>query len=712
MDRYYYRKPLDIIKSGLAGINTAAKKILAGRKRHGKSSAEEMVTKPSDVSIRIKFITIVVISILISMGISTYFSGKTVASKIEEAERTRLFNALDSTIYQIKDYQKKAVDNASILSNSAELRQYCVDGNNVSASQFLVRLSGEIGLDFAMVADKDKRLLSRTDQPLKSGDDLSEDYMIRSGFAGFKNIKMYPSEKGLVIQSVSPIQSGVAAKGVVTVGAIMTQYNIGGCFLENIKDTYGVEAILYSKEYIITTFNDEKTVGNEKLNTELRIDSNIRKTLDMKKENLIEKKSIGGRFYNVAYKPIKNNKAEIVGILAVATPQDGVAAAKKSVQFHILLVGLTGILLAVIFTAIASRRILAPINRLVKDTNVIAEGNLRYRSVVAGRDEVGQLAVEFNRMADSLRGLICQVLQTVDTTNSSSENLVQFVKDVREISEEMEVVSERIRNGAQEQFGCLELTKDEMDNVYLAAEEIFNRTAEIVKHTDAARLAFEKETGELKHLSNNMNITKETIISTVTRIEDFKLNLQQIKKAVEIITAIASQTRLLALNAAIEAARAGESGKGFGVVAEEVRKLSDESSKSIVVIKDIMKALFAEMDDTVGAVRESTGRFEQCIAIANSAEYSFGEIVNSFGEIKEMIADIAGKADLQASNIDRVTNIIIGVSRIAQSSQEQSELMHEGALKQSKYLGGFIEEFGGLTSNIGAIYAAVEKFDV
>ena len=81
------------------------------------------------------------------------------------------------------------------------------------------------------------KLLTRTDKPLQSGEDLSQDYMMKSGFAGFKNINKYPSEAGIVIQSVSPIKSSTAATGVQTIGAIVTQYNIDRRFTEHIKNT-------------------------------------------------------------------------------------------------------------------------------------------------------------------------------------------------------------------------------------------------------------------------------------------------------------------------------------------------------------------------------------------------------------------------------------------------------------------------------------------
>ncbi|HWR60555.1 MAG TPA: methyl-accepting chemotaxis protein [Clostridia bacterium] len=666
----------------------------------------------SDISIRDKIIATVVIAVLIPMAVSTYISGSMVAGRIEESEKERLFDTLDSSISYIEDYRKKARDNASILSNAAELRLYCTNGNNIGASQFLVQLASEIGMDFAMVADKDKRLLTRTDQPLKAGDDLSEDYMIKSGFAGFKNVNIYPSAAGIAIQAVSPVKSSTAATGVQTVGAIVTQYNIDRRFVENIKKTNGTEATIYVNDIIISTLAEEKAPDKGSIEKELGISSAMKEKLLDPKTRQIEKRNIGGRLYYVAYKPVLNSRSESVGILSIAVPQDEAALAKRKVQLYIFMIGLAGIVFAVLFAVFTSKSIAKPINRLVLDTKVIAEGNLRYKSGISGKDEIGQLAEEFNEMADSLRKLVNQVLQTVAAASGSSEALNSFIKDVNEITVEVEAISEKVKQGSQEQYEYLGQTRSEMDHVSAGAAEISGRTLEIAGQANTARQVVEKEAGSLRDLSDNMDITKATIMNMTGRIGDFKLNLQQIGKAAEIVTSIAARTKLLALNAAIEAARAGDAGRGFGVVAQEIRKLSDESGNSIVTVKEIIKALFAEMDATIDVVRNSADNFEQCIAISKGAERSFEEIVVTFKEIDGSISDISAKADMQALNINKVSSLISDVESIAQRAQEQSELMHEGAISQSSFLGELIRELERLKDDIEKTNSVVMNFKV
>lgn len=680
-------------------------------KLKNKDSFIKLIT-PSNVSIQKKIIIIVIIAVLIPMCISTYISGKTVADKIENSEEIRLLAILDSSTLLIEEYQKKAKDYASIISNAAELRQYCMDGNNIGASQFLVQLSSEIGLDYAMVADKDRKLLTRTDQPLRSGDDLSDDYMTKSGFAGFRNINVFPSEKGIVIQSVSPIKSSTAATGVETIGSIVTQYNIDRRFVENINKLYGLDTTLYVNDIVISTFEDENMSGSMKINPDLKISDRLMKQLNSSKESYIETKKISDKLYSVAYKPILNNKSQTVGIISIAMPQEEIVLAKRNVQIYILIIGLVGIILAILFTAFTSKSIVNPISKLVRDTKVIAKGDLLYKSAVKGNDEVSQLADGFNIMADSLRNLVLQVLQTVNITSNSSKTLILFINNVREISLKVESISESIKDSSQEQFEYLNQTKKEITNVSVSAAKISKQTGEIVNQTNTAKFVVEKEADSLKNLASNMDLTKETIMNMSNKIANFELDLQQVRKAVDIITELAARTKLLALNAAIEAARAGDAGKGFGVVAEEIRKLSDESNKSIGTINHIIEALFTEMEATISMVKDSEYNFEHCSTIANNAEKSIEEIVDTINKINSMILDISSKATMQATDTDKITSIICEVRTISENTSSQSGIMHKDALKQSQYLANLVKELDKLMIDIEKTDLVVKKFNV
>lgn len=278
-------------------------------------------------------------------------------------------------------------------------------------------------------------------------------------------------------------------------------------------------------------------------------------------------------------------------------------------------------------------------------------------SSIKSNDEIGQLSTEFNNMAASLKNLVKQIINTVSTTASSSAMLSQYIDEVRNISESIEIISEDIKSCSKEQSSYLEEAKKELDDVLHSAVDISDQTAEILDYTNKARDIVEQEASTLRELNENMNFTKDIILNMKARIDSFERNLKQIKGATDLITSIAKRTKLLALNAVIEAARAGDADRGFGVVAAEIRQLSDESQNSVKSIEAVVQDLFLEMKATSGVTEKSVNQFELSNDIVIKTESSFVKIVENINKINNMIDEISRKSKLQALNTDRISAI-------------------------------------------------------
>lgn len=663
-----------------------------------------------NVSIKNKIISIVIVSVLIPMALSTYISGKIVAQSIEKEFQTKVSNIMDYASNRFIDYQKKALNNASILSNVTELRQYAAESNNVKASQFLVQLSSEIGLDFAMMADKDKKLLSRTDQPTRSGEDLSNDIAVKSGFADFKTIIVQPSEKGIHIQGVSPVKSDVSATGVRTVGVLVTQYNIDERFIKDIKQLYNVEATLYIKDQILSTLKGENAANGGKPDPSLAINEAVKVKVSASDTTYFEKKSILGKDYTVAYLPLRDRKYQTAGILSIAIATEQLKQAKQFTQLNLTIISIVGVFIAVIIGYVTSKSIVKPIYKLIKDTQIIAGGNLAYKSGLNGRDEVGQLAAAFNTMADSLRTLVDQIHYTVNDTFHITEDLNRLVGDVEGISKEVETASEDLKYGSEQQVADLDETDSKISQVADSAKVILKQTEEMASYAIKTKEVVCTEEKALQALTAEMLKTREIIDLTSERITSFKSNLKNIGKMTEVITDIAGRTKLLALNASIEAARAGEVGRGFAVVAEEIKKLSDESNKSVDNIKTVISGLFKEMENTSGAVNESVQHVATIHDIVNSTDASFKEIVKVIDEMSGMIAQIAVKSELQAFETDKIMYTVGKVNEISKSSFNESEALMEGAANQTRSLENVQTELGRLMENMKRTDELISRF--
>lgn len=666
----------------------------------------------SDISIRFKILIVVIISILIPVVLSTYTSRHIVLQKISDEWESRLSNGLDSARYYFEDYQQKAKDNASILSSFSELRKYTMEGNNLSASQFLVQLTSELGLDFVMIADENKKLISRTDQPLKSGDDLSDDFMVKSGLAGFKAVLIQPTQNAICIQSAAPMKSDIVATGVKTIGTVITQYNLDKRFLEHIKRLNELEATLYLKDNIVSTFLDDKADDYNEVKNSLQIDKNIEEYLLNDQKVRFESRQIRNKDYYLAYGTLLNTKGEVAGLLSVAVPQDNIVKAKSDMNLYFGIIISLGLIIGLAAAIFISGKIVKPVKVLVNDTRLVANGDLNYMSSIKSNDEIGQLSEEFNNMAVSLKSLVKQIINTVNTTASSSAMLSQYIDEVRNISESIEITSEDIKSGSKEQSSYLEEAKGELDDVLHSAVEISDQTVEILDYTNKARKIVEQEAATLRALNENMNFTKDTILNMEARVGSFGTNLEQIKGATDLITSIAAKTKLLALNAAIEAARAGDAGRGFGVVAAEIRQLSDESQNSVKSIEAVVQDLFLEMKATAEVAEESVEQFESSNDIVIKTENSFIKIVESINRINDMIGEISRKSELQALNTDRISAYMNDINAISKKSYDQSQTLYEGSVSQTKGLVNVSEELDDLLKSIEDSHVAVKKFKI
>ncbi|HHY74122.1 MAG TPA: HAMP domain-containing protein [Bacillus bacterium] len=302
-----------------------------------------------------------------------------------------------------------------------------------------------------------------------------------------------------------------------------------------------------------------------------------------------------------------------------------------------VLAAIIGVTIAVILANKISNPIIEIVNRLKK----VASGDLSGdKVIVKSEDEVGQLGDAINDMTSSLRVLIGDVLESANNLAASSE--------------EISASTEQIATGSQTQANhagqASEMVK-EMVNAILAvaknAEETSN-SSEIMVHSA------EKGNDVIQDTLIGMNDISE-------KIADLSGKSVQIGEIVEVIDDIAEQTNLLALNAAIEAARAGEAGKGFAVVADEVRKLAERSSKATKEISELIQSIQANTDASVEAVEIGNEK-------AKNAGEAFKEIIDLVKIAATKVAEIAAASEEQNAQSHEVLHAVESIAAVAEET--------------------------------------------
>jgi len=355
---------------------------------------------------------------------------------------------------------------------------------------------------------------------------------------------------------------------------------------------------------------------------------------------------------------------EISGIVEVAIEDmaKDKAASDKSYSAAIWLMSALILLAAAASGALAwfiVSGITKGVSRVVVRAEAIAKKDLTGEPLeVKTSDEVGQLTQTVNEMSISLQGIVGEVTQSAQEVASAATEIASN--------------AEELSTGIDEQT-------TQMAQVASAVEEMSQSITEVAgKSTDAAGNA--KNSGQVAtegsevvgQTIQGMESISEAVSASAVAVESLGKRGQQIGEVIDVINDIADQTNLLALNAAIEAARAGEHGRGFAVVADEVRKLADRTTKATEEIAESIQAIQTETTEAVDRMNTGTQQVQTGVELATRAGDSLNEIVGSAQSVSDMIASIASAAEEQAAASEEISRSIQSVDAITRQSSEAS----------------------------------------
>ena len=405
------------------------------------------------------------------------------------------------------------------------------------------------------------------------------------------------------------------------------------------------------------------------------------------------------------------NLAELDERIVAETVEASSVAANQAVLFAAI-TGAFALAIGVLLSVLLSRAVRRPLKILADGAALYSQGDLTRTILISSRDEIGEVGTAMNRMQDHLKSLVLNIRRQsallAQAAGQLGANADQSADSANSVAE---AISE-VAAGADNQNRTIESV---MSNVAKNAEDVRRMGQQAAGAADRSKeVAHKAEDGEIaaERAVNQMDQIEETVDRSATVVAKLGTMSQEIGHIVETISDIAGQTNLLALNAAIEAARAGESGRGFSVVAEEVRKLAEQSDQAAQQIATLIGGIQAETENAVAVMAAGTREVRTGAEVVRTAGRSFQEINELVAAVSDQVRGISESFGSLAEGNTQILQAMHDLKSIGESASQQTQNVSAATQEQSAAMQEIASAGHELTRYAEELQQAVNQFKV
>ena len=638
--------------------------------------------------------TVALLTMAISVTVDHYLS-----AGLNQMSQQEINSKADAVDFMLKETSQEVRGTTSLLASRPDVATAIVAKDKAKLVEIAKQAQRDLKIQFVTIADTDGVVVARSHSE-KSGDSVRKQINVQKALAGQTSIGM---EEGTAVKfslrAGAPVYQDGKIVGSVTAGINLSSSND---FVDEMKKVLGVECtIFYGDTRVATTIERE---GKRAVGT--RMDNpKVVETVLQKRERFLNINKILGRDYNTAYWPILGADGNVAGMLFIGSDRGAIAATERTILYSALAASSLVALVVLVVGFFTARGMTSPLRRIIDLARKVSRGDLEARPEGRFSGEMGELAGALDKMVTGLKAKIAEAEAMSQEANEeakcaetaraeaekaqgmaeaakregmleAAENLGLVIESIIAASGELESQVEHVRDGADHQRDRLREVVEaiaQMTATVLDVAKNASRAAQSADDTKAKASAGSAVVEESMRSIDRVNAVSATLKDAMAALGD---QTQAIGRVMSVISDIADQTNLLALNAAIEAARAGEAGRGFAVVADEVRKLAEktmtatkEVGQAVVSIQQSVAGNIQNVDQAAAAVSEATG-------LASKSGDVLREILGLAEASAREVAGIAAAAEQQSAAAEQISKAMNEVSEVVEST---SSGMHESA---------------------------------
>ncbi|MBQ7618199.1 MAG: cache domain-containing protein, partial [Desulfovibrio sp.] len=623
------------------------------------------------ISILYKIIAVLVASVLIT-GIAIFFTARSFMTDGFENDAKKNLEVMERMVNsEIENLLNKYLDASTLLGQSERLLLAINHGDLRVIKDILVEAQRQTDAQFITLADPNGKVIMRSHSD-KREDSITRQVVVQKAMQGQATVNI---ERGTAVKfsvrAAAPIRNDGKIVGILVIGEALDSNR----FVDHIKKVTGLEMTIFEGDTRIATTlmnNGSRAIGTRLTNQEA-INTVLRRGLTYEANAVLFNKP-----FKTLYWPLKDNSNRIMGMWFIGLNHSTVVKTIDSIAFSCIIAIAIIVLLLSILGIIFSRALVKPLRRGVNFAKSVAAGSLNEELQVFRKDEIGDLADALRTMVAALKRKIAEAEEATGVAEektrlaneatskaeeaarkaenakregmlTAAEQLEGMVTAISASASELSAQIEQSDRGAEESSQRLAAAAAAMDQMNNTVQDVARNASKAASVSLETRGNAEEGQKILEKAMTSINLVQKVSMELKTDMNTLHGHTQNISQIMNVISDIADQTNLLALNAAIEAARAGEAGRGFAVVADEVRKLAEKTMASTNDVSHAITAIQGSAQQSVNRMEEAMKNVEQATNLAVESGEALGRIVKNVEDTADEVRAIATASEEQSA---------------------------------------------------------------